>query len=451
MSYDQDPLTPEREFSVSRSSAVPPVDTDLQLPKPPGFIRIFLQRNPWLVDAVVMAVYFYPAISVSLLVFGGGFSGSPDLMSLARGAFAVFSTLLVTAALLFRRYIPKTLALISCSALFLTMLFGIESMDLLAVMIALYTLAVYRSVRSAWIWALVAVVALAAGSILANPLNPMTYIIAIIVSTPLFGIATMVGITFGNRQRYVNALVERAAQLARERDQQAQLATASERARIAREMHDIVAHSLTVMIALADGASAISTANPDRAKQAMDNVGEIGRNSLADMRRVLGVLNDASNDQMPADQADAQAGSGADAAAKSTVPMAPQPGFHDLKPLMESYRAAGLPLSYTFAGEAPTDQVVQLTIFRVAQEALTNALRYSTDPTRVDVLIDFRQHGVAIVKVTDDGRHGSPVASVGSGRGLLGMRERVAVHHGTVVAGALNPRGWQVVATIPTA
>jgi signal transduction histidine kinase len=445
--YDHDPISPEREFSGFRSPTLPPVDNDLQLPKPPGFIRTFLQRNPWLVDAVVMATYFYPAISISFLVFGGGMSGSTDLSSFARGTVAVVSTLLVTAALLFRRFIPKTLALISCSSLFITLLFGIESMDLLAVMFALYTLAVYRSVRSAWIWALVGTVALAAGSVLSNPLNPASYVTSVMVGAPLLGVAAMLGITFGNRQRYVNALVERAAQLARERDQQAQLATASERARIAREMHDIVAHSLTVMIALADGASAIAAANPERAKHAMDNVGEIGRHSLADMRRVLGVLNNASNDQDGSHPAE----TGSTAA--SQAPMAPQPGFHDLKPLMESYRAAGLPLSYTFAGEAPEDQVVQLTIFRVAQEALTNALRYAKEPSRVDVLIDFRQRSVAIVRVIDDGQlpaSGSPTGSVGSGRGLLGMRERVAVHNGTVEAGAITPRGWQVVATIPT-
>jgi signal transduction histidine kinase len=411
----------------------------LGLPKPPGFIRTFFRRNPWIVDAVLMGVFYYSSI-VSLLG-AASVSDVPIPVLLLSG----FLSLAVTAAILFRRFVPRILAGLSCALL----LIGIpgaagSSVGGLALVIALYALAVYRSARSAWLWTIIGTLTATAGALMGRPFDLAVAVFAPFGYGMIFVIATLVGITIGNRARYLDALLDRAAQLARERDQQAQLATASERARIAREMHDIVAHSLTVMIALADGATRAASSDPDRAMDAMAHVSEIGRTSLTDMRRVLGVLTQASGDGGSAGDASGLQG--------ALVPLAPQPTFDELRPLVESYRAAGLPITLTVSGSVPDDSAIQLTVFRVVQEALTNALRYARTPSRVEVDVDFTAPGVARATISDDGLGAPPgtaIESLGSGRGLIGMRERVALYGGTVEAGPVSPRGWRVQATIP--
>jgi signal transduction histidine kinase len=416
----------------------------LRLPKPPGFIQMFWLRNLWILDAALMAIYFYPAV---IDHFGGGF---PWTTMPALAVFSLNVTLIVSAGLLFRRFVPLWLAGVASFGVFFAFAINVhddmalQNTTVIAVMFALYAVAVYHSVRAAWIWAAIATGATLAGSILGMLHGPGEVVTTALVCATVYLVATLFGITFGNRKRYIAALVDRAAQLARERDQQAQLATASERARIAREMHDIVAHSLTVMIALADGAGAVAQSNPERAAGVMSNVAEIGRKSLADMRHVLGVLNDASG-------AGGAEGARNAVSDNSPVPLAPQPGSADLPLLIESYRAAGLPIALTIRGDWPADQLLQLTIYRVVQESLTNALRYARDPTRVDVVLDFGERGVALVSVTDDGFGKSLTTArptIGSGRGLIGMRERVNVYRGTVDAGPVSPRGWRVRATI---
>ena len=409
----------------------------LGLPKPPGFIRTFFRRNPWIIDSVLMGLFYYASL-------GSVISSATGSVPIAVVLLSGILSLGTTAAILFRRFIPRILAGIS-SVLLLAIFPGNtgSSVGIIAMVIALYALAVYRSARSAWLWTIIGTAAATLGALSAGLLDVAVGLVAFLGYGMVFVIATLIGISVGNRARYMDALFARAAQLARERDQQAQLATASERARIAREMHDIVAHSLTVMIALADGATRAATSDPSRAMDAMAHVSEIGRTSLTDMRRVLGVLTEASGDG-PAD----------DPTATGAVPLAPQPTFDELRPLIDSYRAAGLPITLTISGAVPDDSATQLTVFRVVQEALTNALRYSRTPSRVEVTVDFTDPALSEVTVRDDGfgvATDSAVVSVGSGRGLIGMRERVALYGGTVEAGAVEPRGWRVHAMIPTA
>jgi signal transduction histidine kinase len=241
--------------------------------------------------------------------------------------------------------------------------------------------------------------------------------------------AVLIGINVGNRVRYIGALVDRAGQLARERDQQAQLAAASERSRIAREMHDIVAHSLSVMIRLADGAEAMVEKDPEASLAAIRNVGSTGRASLADMRRLLGVLRDEEHE---------------------LTERMPQPTLDMLPQLVDSYRGAGLPVSLTVSGVPPSSQGAQLTIYRAVQETLTNALRYARQPTQVHVVLDCSDSAVTLT-VTDDGAAGPRAESVGTGRGLIGMAERAALYGGTVESGAQPNGGWRVRMTMPEA
>ncbi len=436
----------------SAPAAQPSGAEDLRLPKPPGFIRSYFNRHPWLLDGLIAGGYAVPSGIVAVVVFiaslfgatpfpfqDGGLRSTP-----AFGILLLYVAAAVAVALLFRRYVPVITATI-CAASLLVMGTASQQLDAIPMMFALYALAVYRSARSAWIWT-----AIASGTgVLATTLHDPTDLAGIIGYGVLFAmtmvIATLVGITFGNRRRYILALLERARQLARERDQQAQLSAAAERARIAREMHDIVAHSLTVIVALSDGAEASIERSPETAREAIRQTASTARRALTDMRLSLGVLTE------PPTGSDSVAGSGGDGASTAPAPLLPQPGLADLPELFASYRAAGLPVRVTASGTAPADPLVQLTVYRVVQEALTNALRYAVQPTAVDVVLAYEAGGISI-EVKDDGLDPTRgAASLGSGRGLIGLRERVAVYGGTVTAGPAGARGWRVRASLPVA
>ncbi len=210
----------------------------------------------------------------------------------------------------------------------------------------------------------------------------------------------------------------RLAALEVERDQQAELGAARERARIARELHDVVAHSLAVMVAQADGGRYAAHGDPGAATRALAQIAESGRDALAQMRRLLGVLR-----------------AGEERA--------------DLPGLVRRLAGAGLPVELVVEG-APRDldPEVQACVHRVAQEALTNVLRHADAPRRVEVVL---RHLGATVELTvrDDGR-GAPGDGEGSGHGLAGMRERVALHGGTLHAGPRAGGGYEVRARLPT-
>ncbi|OUE24233.1 sensor histidine kinase [Clavibacter michiganensis] len=253
-------------------------------------------------------------------------------------------------------------------------------------------------------------------------------------------LAVAVGTGVRSRRLHLARIVEAAEAVAREAEQRTRLAEAAERARIAREMHDVVAHSISVMVALGGGASMALDWAPDRARLALDELVGTGRTALADMRRVLGVL----HDDPPADTADP-----ADpAAAEPSV--APLPGIRDLAALLDRFRLAGLPVRATGIADprlARVDATLQLAVHRIVQEALTNALRHAPGTAAVEVAIRLLPGRMEVV-VADQGP-GVPVERTpGSGRGVLGMRERAAAFGGTVDAGP-HGRGWRVRAELP--
>jgi signal transduction histidine kinase len=322
---------------------------------------------------------------------------------------------------------------IGLAAMFALVLVG-RDFDFLAALFGLYAVAVYRSTREGWIaygvlCAATAVAGVTFAVLYGNrdvaPLDapPINAFIQVVVLALL---VVVIAINIGNRRRYLTALIQRAEQLARERDQQATIATAAERSRIAREMHDIVSHSLTVMITLADGSAALTATAPERSAAAMRQVAETGRSALGDMRRMLGVL---SQDD-PTDAA-----------------RQPQPGANDLASLVETFRSAGLPVRFRSSGTAPGDPGQQLTVYRIVQEALTNVLRYAPAASTVDVVIAYSPQTVTVT-VEDDATVHSP-AGQGAGRGLLGIRERVGLYGGTVESGPRSPGGWRVHTVFP--
>jgi signal transduction histidine kinase len=447
-------------YTTSAPAAHPSGAEDLRLPKPPGFIRSYFNRHPWLLDGLIAGAYAVPSGIVALVVFVAslfgatpfGFQGDGWRTTPFFGVALLYTAAAVTVALLFRRYVPVITAAICAASLLVTGATS-QQLDAVPMMFALYALAVYRSTRSAWIWTAIAVVTGIVSTALYDPFDLAAIIGYGVLSAMAMVIATLVGITFGNRRRYIQALLDRAQQLARERDQQARLSAAAERARIAREMHDIVAHSLTVIVALSDGAEASVDRSPDTAREAMRQSAATARRALTDMRLSLGVLTEPDAAEpgslSPSSSASAPgSGSAAPAAGQVAAPLMPQPGLDDLPELIGSYRAAGLPVRVTATGVPPGDPLVQLTVFRVVQEALTNALRYAVQVTAVDVVLDYGPERVTI-EVADDGIDPARgAASAGSGRGLIGMRERVAVYGGTVTAGPAGTRGWRVRATL---
>jgi len=280
------------------------------------------------------------------------------------------------------------------------------------------------------------------------------------------------------------------------------LAAANERSRIAREMHDVVAHSLAVMITMSDGIASTIDRDPKMAKEALNLLAETSRSALADTRRLVGVLREdpavsgLSGEIPPAAGINAGAAGSADLAANTAgsgvvapklqikelpvpefaapgtiapahpssaitnlrereveetsqdagAPLAPAPESKDLAALVERFKEAGMPISYEHLGEPlPNDANLQLTIYRIAQEALTNVLRYAPTTKRITVRLE-RRVGCAELWVINAAAPGSP-SMHGSGKGLIGMRERAAVYSGSVQAGPVDGN-WQVYAIL---
>ncbi|MCX5558825.1 sensor histidine kinase [Streptomyces sp. NBC_00038] len=240
-------------------------------------------------------------------------------------------------------------------------------------------------------------------------------------------LAAVGGIAVRTRKEYLASLVERARQLEIERDQQSMLAAAAERARIAREMHDIIGHNLSVITGLADGGRYAATKSPERAAQALDAIGTTSRQALAELRRLLDVLRDDPED----------------------LELAPQPSLTDLDHLIKGVRAAGLPVRTTIHGRASLPPGRQLTVYRVIQEALTNTLKHGGPGSTSQIEISYEDGGAVTVTITDTGRGGTP--STEDGRGLPGMRERTSLYGGTLEAapGPGPESGWRVHLHLP--
>ncbi|ROQ40054.1 putative secreted protein with PEP-CTERM sorting signal [Frondihabitans sp. PhB188] len=403
--------------------STPALADDLLLPRPPGLFRRLLARPSLLVDAVVAL----PVLGIEYLdaLSGDGLGFQGDL--LLHGTWPL--VLIGCAGLLLRRRQPLVaLAVIAAFGVTLTLL-G-QPYLLVAASFAVYAAAVYRSPRLAWLGLAGTVVlfiaATSAAHLIMHDRSFWSGLQGTIGLTLFLAIAALIGVNIGDRKRYLDALLERAAQLARERDQQGQLAAAAERSRIAREMHDVVAHSLSVVVRLADGADAIADADPEKSRETVRQIGEVGRESLRDMRRLLGVLRD-----------------------DSSAELAPQPSLDELDRLIETYRSAGLPVAVQRTGDAPSDVALQVAVYRAVQESLTNALRYATEPSRVLVQLAFEPES-STVDVTDDGIFVGAKPSVGTGSGLVGLRERAAVFGGTVEAGSTrwDGAGWRVRMTL---
>ncbi|MFC4015473.1 sensor histidine kinase [Nonomuraea purpurea] len=292
----------------------------------------------------------------------------------------------------------------------------------LAVLVALWTVAHQCSFR----WALAACLVTELGTFMAlEGLDSAT--IGMFTTSTIFVVTIwLAGLYANTRRRYLESLEERAERAERERDQQARMAAAAERARIARELHDVVAHNVSVMVVQADGAGFAMDSDPEQARTAVKTISKTGRAALAEMRRMVGILRE--NEAAGTDYT-------------------PQPGLGQLEDLVQG---SGLPARLRVGGvpaELPEGQ--QLAVYRIVQEALTNALKHGGPGVRAVVEIDYTGPAL-VVRVTDDGR-GAAAPKSPDGHGLIGMRERVGLYGGDVRTGPLRGGGFEVLARLPMA
>ncbi|ROR81954.1 Signal transduction histidine kinase [Plantibacter flavus] len=227
-------------------------------------------------------------------------------------------------------------------------------------------------------------------------------------------------------------VTQRRAALTQLVNQRLTTARVVERQRIAAEMHDVVAHSLSTMISLADGASSGWERHPERSARALEQLGGVGRSALGEMNRVLQVLREGD---AVLDQRLHRSGH----------------NVSDVEEVVEVFRSTGMPVTLTRSGGTmPEQPALVTTVYRIVQESLTNVLRYAVDPTRVEVGIDVAP-GIVAVRVTDDGRidtHRTRAPSQGSGHGLPGIAARAAAYGGASEAGPCAGGGWSTSATL---
>lgn len=446
-------------------------------PPGPGPVRRFLDRHAHAVDRVADAVVVALFTAWSLLLGLGADSMyrlhevvDADRVLLMQVASLVL-TLAGAVALLWRRRRPATVAAVMAGL-------GVASLGVtgatngfeLGLALALYALAATGRTRAVWATAGAGAAALLvaarafplaltvaaktvgvdrtdadafAATTGGGPLGFVTSASWYVTAAPVLVLA-LVAVAAGSlvhaRRRHVAALAEAARARAEEQAQRARLVQASERAQIAREMHDVVAHSISVMVALGGGASAAFDVAPERARAALDELVDTGRAALGDMRRILGVLHDDGDAGGPV----------AGGAGTGAAPLEPQPGSLDLARLVERARTAGLPVrasGLAVTGLEDLDPALQLAVYRIVQESLTNTMRHAPGSTDVHVAVRRLPDAVEVV-VTDAGGSAPAGAGTGSRRGVVGMSERAAVFGGTVEAGPYG-EGWRVHALLP--
>ncbi|MER0447429.1 sensor histidine kinase [Streptomyces sp. Edi4] len=256
----------------------------------------------------------------------------------------------------------------------------------------------------------------------------------VIIMTVPFVLAWVLGDSMRTRKAYFAQLEERASRLEREREAQAKVAVAAERARIARELHDVVAHNVSVMVVQADGAAYVMDTSPDQARTALETISMTGRQALAEMRRLLGVLRTGEHEE---------AGE-----------YVPQPDVRQIEDLVETVRGAGLTVDFKVEGTPRAlPSGVELTAYRIVQEALTNTRKHGGPDAGASVRLVYFDDGLGLL-VEDDGRGAAHEmyedgGADGQGHGLIGMRERIGMVGGTLDAGPRPGGGFRISALLP--
>ena len=409
--------------AVNGSRSDSPLEEEaLRLPRPPGAIRRFWARHPVLADVLIALVCLLLSSAPATVFREPPGSDASEQRTIV---INITITVLVVAAcaLLLRRRQWPIVASIGAYALATGYLFLIAPTGGPLLLITSYSVAVYRSTRTAWITLAAGMGALTVLSFLMERVGAITLQTAVngvVGELTLTLIGTLIGINVGGRKRYIEAVIDRSRQLLVERDQQAQIAAAAERGRIAREMHDVVSHSLTVVVALSEGAAA--TDDRQRSRDASISAAATARAALTEMRAMLGVLRDGDSD--------APLAPGEPVSPQSTV---------------EAAQRAGYPVTLTTAGAPETTHAVQFAIGRIVQEGVTNAMRHAPAASAIAVRVDHSADPI-VVEIENDG----VTDQMGTaGFGLRGLRERAAHVGGTLRSGPAGAGRWMLRAELP--
>jgi signal transduction histidine kinase len=362
----------------------------------------WLHRHPWLVDLSIVGLLLVVEIGVALE------NGH-------RQAAAVLLSVAEVGPLLVRRRYPVAVVLAVAAVALMMIVLGVWLVPL-PLGVALYTLNSLRERRADRAVGIVAILVVGIGVLVAGELGfgagaaRVVFLVA----------AAVLGDSIGSRRAYVREIEEKADRLERERESESRRAAAEEQARIARELHDIVAHSLSVIVVQSGAADDAFDRDPARAREPIRAINSAARAALADLRRVLGILQGSAGYE-------------------------PQPGLDQLDRLVDQIRATGLHVSLEVEGSPqPLSAAVELSAFRIIQEALTNSLKHAAAE---NVRVRIRYSDKLELEIRDDGV-GLETTAPG-GNGLIGMRERVALLGGTLTTGAAPGGGFGITAEIP--
>ncbi|WP_407553525.1 sensor histidine kinase [Streptomyces sp. Pv4-95] len=392
-------------------------------------------RFPWyrthpLAFDAVLAVGVFAAILCGAVADPHGPHG-PRFGARELSATTVVLAALACSALVLRRRLPRSVLAATGSLTIVELI--VQSSDPRApvaasAVVALFTLASRTDRPTTWRVGALTVVGLTAAAMLygASPWYAQENL-GIFAWT---GMAAAAGDAVRSRRAYINAIRERAERAERTREEEARRRVAEERMRIARELHDVVAHHIALVNVQAGVASHVMDNRPDQAKQALAHVREASRSALEELRATVGLLRQSDDPKAPTE---------------------PAPGLGVLDQLVEGFTRAGLPVELEIP--RPPDALpasVDLTAYRVVQEALTNVHKHAGEGARATVRI-VRSDAALSVTVLDDGAAAEPAGPEenGGGHGLIGMRERVFALRGTVVTGPRANGGFQVRVTLP--
>jgi signal transduction histidine kinase len=364
----------------------------------------WLRRRPFFIDTLLVAALLAGYV-------GAAAHHGHDL------ALGLFLALAQAGAPLARRFYPVlVLAIVVAAAI--GWLFVYRDWIPIAPALAVYTVGAHKPRR---VSLRVTGIALAA---LAGPVLWLDHDVLLAGSRLIpLAAAWILGDNLRTRRAYTDELEAKAERLEREREEESRRAAAEEQTRIARELHDVIAHNVSVMVVLAAAGNDVFERDARRAREALRSIESTGRAALVELRRLLGVVR-----------------------RDDSTEYAPQPGLDRLPDLVEQVRAAGLPIELEIAGSPRTLPAgIDLSAYRIVQEALTNTLKHA-EASHAHVRVRYDNASVA-VEVDDDGR--GPNGSAPGGHGLIGMRERVALAGGELMTGVRPDGGFAVSARFP--
>ncbi|MFI0190348.1 sensor histidine kinase [Streptomyces sp. NPDC017082] len=387
--------------------------------------RCGLKAHPLALDAALAAAVLVCMVAGSFAVPRDGHGvtwgvHTPDVLSL-------LLMLAGAAALVFRRRVPRTVLAVTGTVSVVECVTGDPRAPVaMSAVVALYTVAATTDRPTTWRLGLLTMTVLTAAAMLAGPLP--WYAQENLGVLAWTGIGATAGDAVRSRRAVVQAIRDRAERAERTREEEARRRVAEERLRIARDLHDVVAHHIALVNVQAGVAAHVMDKRPDQAKQALAHVREASRSALEELRATVGLLRQSGDPEAPTE---------------------PAPGLSRLADLAATFRSAGLPVEVAGAGQGgELPAAVDLAAYRIVQEALTNVQKHAGPGARAEVSV-VRVGPALEVTVLDDGSGTPGVPEAGGGHGLLGMRERVGALGGTLTTGTRYGGGFRVHAILP--